>query len=289
MYQVLVFLEMLVVSLIAGFVGALTGLGGGTVLVPIYTIMMGIPIIYAVGASLISTIATSSGSASAYVREGIANMRIGISLEIATTLGAIIGSLTVVTIYRLGLAYIIYIAFGVVLLFSLYPTYKRITPKPWAPKGKPDRTTKLFNLYGEYYDEVRKTEVRYYGVRWWLGLAVMFAAGFVSGLLGIGSGALKVLGMDAAMNLPIKVTTTTSNFMIGVTAATSSGVYWANGYIQPFIAAPTALGVLVGSLLGTKALVRMKGKNIRVLFLVILAALGAEMVVRGIQLMGWVL
>ncbi|MFQ1020551.1 sulfite exporter TauE/SafE family protein [Tardisphaera saccharovorans] len=283
----LTFIEMLAASVIAGFIGALTGLGGGTVLVPIYTILMGMPIIYAVGASLISTIATSSGSASAYVKEGITNIRIGISLEIATTFGAIVGSLTVVTIYRYGLAYIIYIVFGAVLLFSLYPTYKRISPRPWTPIRKPDKTTKIFNLYGEYYDEVRKTNVKYYGVRWWLGLIVMFMAGFISGLLGIGSGALKVLGMDAAMGLPIKVTTTTSNFMIGVTAATSSGIYWVNGYIQPFIAAPTAIGVLVGSLLGTRALVRMKGRNIRIIFLIILGILGVEMIFRGLGLMGW--
>jgi len=282
-----VLLEMLVYSVIAGFIGALTGLGGGTVLVPIYTLVLGMPIMYAVGASLISTIATSSGSAAAYVKEGISNIRIGMSLEVATTLGAIAGSLTVVWVYRVGLTWLIYVVFGTVLLFSLYPTYKKISPRPWAPTLKPDWTTRLLNLRGKYYDEARKTTVSYYGVRWWLGLVVMFFAGYASGLLGIGSGALKVLGMDSAMCLPIKVTTTTSNFMIGVTAATSSGVYWVNGYIQPFIAAPTALGVLLGSVAGTKALVRMKGRSVRIVFLLLLAIMGVEMIARGLNLTGW--
>jgi uncharacterized membrane protein YfcA len=279
------FVELLLVSAAAGFIGALTGLGGGTVLVPIYTLFMGIPTIYAVGASLISTIATSSGAASAYVREGISNIRIGISLEIATTLGSIVGSLITTEIYRLGLAYILYIVFGAVLLFSLYPTYRRLSMRRWEPTRKPDWSTRLFSLHGEYYDEVRKETVKYYGVRWWLGFLVMFSAGMVSGLLGIGSGALKVLGMDDAMMLPMKVTTTTSNFMIGVTAATGSGIYWANGYIQPFLAAPTAIGVLAGAMLGTRALVKMRGRTLRLIFMAILAVLGVEMMLRGLGVM----
>jgi len=279
------FMELLLVSAAAGFIGALTGLGGGTVLVPIYTLFMGIPIMYAVGASLISTIATSSGAASAYVREGITNIRIGISLEIATTLGSIVGSLVTTEIYRLGLTRILYVVFGAVLLFSLYPTYRRLSMRRWEPTREPDWSTRLFSLRGEYYDEARGETVKYYGVRWWLGFLVMFSAGMVSGLLGIGSGALKVLGMDDAMMLPMKVTTTTSNFMIGVTAATGSGIYWANGYIQPFLAAPTAMGVLAGAMLGTRALVRMRGRTLRLIFMAILAALGIEMMLRGLGAM----
>lgn len=277
----LTFFLILIFSIMAGFLGSLTGLGGGTVLVPLLTLYIGIPIIYATGSSLISTIATSSGSASAYVKERITSVRIGISLEIATTAGSIVGSLTVAYIYSLHLEYVIYIVFGVVLLFSIYPTLKKMSGE-FPPPKDPDWTTRVLKLYGEYFDPANNVTVKYWGVRWWLGLVVMFFAGFVSGLLGIGSGALKVLGMDYAMNLPMKVTTTTSNFMIGVTAATGSGIYWALGYIQPFLAAPTAIGVLVGSLIGTRVLIRMKNKRIRAVFLVILGFLGIQMILRGL-------
>ncbi|MFP3319534.1 MAG: sulfite exporter TauE/SafE family protein, partial [Acidilobus sp.] len=210
-------------SVTAGFLGALVGLGGGTFLVPIYTLFLGIPIAYATGASLISTIATSSGSASAYIRDRITNVRIGMGLEIGTTAGSIIGSLTAAWVYAHRLEYIIYVVFGLVLLSQVYIQLERSKselPKPM----KPDWTTRVFQLHGEYYDEALGQVVRYYGVRWWLGESIMFSAGFISGLLGIGSGALKVLGMDWAMNLPMKVSTTTSNFMIGVTAATGSAI-----------------------------------------------------------------
>jgi uncharacterized membrane protein YfcA len=269
------------VSIISGFLGALVGLGGGTFLVPLYTLFLGIPIAYATGASLISTIATSSGSASAYIRDRITNVRIGMGLEIATTTGSIVGSLTAALVYAHHLEYIIYIVFGVVLLSQIYFQLERSRfelPQPM----KPDWTTRVFQLHGEYYDEALKQEVKYYGVRWWLGEIVMFFAGFISGLLGIGSGALKVLGMDWAMNLPMKVSTTTSNFMIGVTAATGSAIYWAYGLIQPILAGFTALGVLLGSMSASKVLPKMTSKSIRYIFTAILAFLGVEMVLRGL-------
>ncbi len=280
------FLILVIASMISGILGALVGLGGGTFLVPIYTLYLRMPIAYATGASLISTIATSSGAASAYVKDRITNVKIGMGLEIATTSGSIVGALTVAYIYSHHWQYIVYIIFGLVLLSQVYIQLTRA--KYELPKEmKPDWSTKLFKLYGSYYDVVLGKEVNYHGVRWWLGETIMFFAGFISGLLGIGSGALKVLGMDSAMCLPIKVTTTTSNFMIGVTAATSSGVYWVNGYIQPFIAAPTALGVLLGSVAGTKALVRMRGRSVRIVFLLLLAIMGVEMIARGLSLTGW--
>ncbi len=266
----------------AGLLGSLTGLGGGTVLVPLLTIFYGVPIIYATGASLVSTIATSAGSASAYVKERISNVKIGIGLEVATTIGAVIGSLLAVFVYTHNLDWIIYVLFGAVLLFSLYPTAEKGRHEV-PPVKAPDWTTRLFQMTGVYYDARLKKDVHYSGVKWWAGEIVMLFAGIISGLLGIGSGAMKVLGMDWAMNLPMKVTTTTSNFMVGITAATGSSIYWYAGYIQIFIAAGTAVGVLAGSFVGTKILVRMSNKNIRWLFFAVLSFLGAEMLLKGLS------
>ncbi|AWR96819.1 TSUP family transporter [Acidianus sulfidivorans JP7] len=283
MIDLIFLIELLISSILAGFIGALTGLGGATVLVPIYTLFLSIPIAYATGASLISTIATSSGAASAYIKDRITNVRIGMSLEIATTGGAIIGSLIAHIIYQLGLEFILFIIFGIVILSSLYPQIKKASlelPKP----SKPDWTTRVFQLYGKYYDATLNRVVEYQGVRWWLGEIVMFFAGMISGLLGIGSGALKVIGMDWAMNLPLKVSTTTSNFMIGVTAATSSSLYWVFGYIEPVLAGVTAIGVLIGSYAGTKVLVRIRNVRLRLIFIAILLFLGIDMIIRGITL-----
>jgi hypothetical protein len=279
--EILFFLELVIVSALSGVLGSLTGLGGATFLVPIYTLYFDIPIVYASGASLISTIATSSGAASAYVKDRITNVRIGMGLEIATTSGSIVGALTLSYVYSHHLEYLIYIIFGIVLLSQVYVQLiksKFELPKPMSP----DWTTRVFQLYGKYYDKVLQKEVEYIGVRWWLGEIIMFFAGFISGLLGIGSGALKVLGMDWAMNLPMKVSTTTSNFMIGVTAATGSSIYWLFGYIQPFLAAATAIGVLIGSMIGTRILVRVTNKTIRYVFTLILVFLGIQMILRGL-------
>ena len=247
------FLSIVVGGVFAGVLGSLTGLGGATVLVPLLTLFYGVPIIYATGASLISTIATSAGSASAYTKQKITNIKVGVGLEIATTTGAIVGSLTAVEVYDHKLQWIIYVIFGLVLLMSLIPTVQR--GKYEVPQDrKADWSSKLFQLAGSYHDARLKKQVNYVGVRWWLAELIMFFAGVISGLLGIGSGALKVLGMDWAMNLPMKVTTTTSNFMIGITAATGSSIYWYEGYIQLFLAAAAAIGVLLGSFMATAAI-----------------------------------
>jgi len=282
------FLTIVFGSIIAGFIGSLTGLGGGTVLVPVLTLFYGIPFIFAAGASLISTIATSAGSASAYTKKKIANIKIGIGLEIATTTGAIVGSLTLIFIDKHALIWVVYVIFGLVLLFSLIPTIKKIG-KEIPPEKPPDWSTKLFQLTGSYYDERMRKTIKYHGVRWWLGEIVMFFAGFVSGLLGIGSGALKVLGMDWAMNLPMKVTTTSSNFMIGITAATGSSIYWYEGYINLFIAAATAIGVLIGAFFGAKVLVRISNENIRWIFFAILSFLGFDMVFKGLHMINFLI
>lgn len=283
MNEILFVISLFFSSIIAGFIGSLTGLGGATVLVPIYTLFLSIPLEYATGASLISTIATSSGAASAYIKDRITNVRIGMGLEIATTTGAIVGSLIAHYVYEHGLEFLLFIIFGVVILTSVYPQLKKASLE--LPKEvKPDWTTRVFQLYGKYYDLSLNREVEYYGIRWWLGEIIMFFAGIISGLLGIGSGALKVIGMDWAMNLPIKVSTTTSNFMIGVTAATSSSLYWIFGYIQPVIAGITAIGVLAGSYLGSKILPKIRNVKLRIIFMIILIFLGVEMIIRGVQL-----
>jgi uncharacterized membrane protein YfcA len=267
-------------SLIAGFIGSLTGLGGGTVLVPVLTVIVGVPIQYASGASLISTIATSNGSASAYLQDRITNLKVAISLQPFVNTGAIVGALTANYIYTHGLSRVIYLVFGSVLLFSIYTVLSKVNSEvPLSTKS--DWSTRFFQLSGEYFDRSLGKAVKYNGSRWWLGVTIMFFAGFIAGLLGIGSGALKVLGMDYAMNLPIKVTTTTSNFMIGDTAAVGSSVYWFLGLIQPFIAAPTAIGVTLGSVVGSRVLPKIRNRRVRIFFSVIVAILGVEMLLRG--------
>jgi len=275
------FTEIMIAGVFAGILGALAGLGGGVVLTPVLTLFLGIPIIYATGSSLISTISTSAGSASVYVRKRLANDRIGISLVTATTTGAIIGSLTANYVYTHHLTWIIYVIFGLILVTSIIPTVQRSTCELPPPRD-PDWTTRVFRLYGVCYDPALRTWYKYWGVRWWLGELIMFFAGFISGLLGIGSGALKVLAMDWGMNLPMKVSTTTSNFMIGVTAATSGSLYWFFGYISPFIATCTAIGVLLGSRIGTRILMHVTNRQIRWVFVAILAYLGFRMILRGL-------
>ncbi len=276
-------LETVVVGIIAGLIGSLTGLGGGTVLTPILTLFLGVPISYAAGASLISTIATSSGAGSVYIKDKITNVRIGMSLEIGTTIGSVSGVLTAHYVYSWGLTWIIFIIFGLTLLMSLISTARR--GRIELPEKKPpDRTTRIFRLQGKYYDAALKREVSYHGVRWWLAEIIMFFSGFISGMLGIGGGALKVLGLDWAMNLPMKVSTATSNFMIGVTAATGSSLYWRLGYIHPLLASATAIGVLLGAMTGTKFLSKMSNKQIRWIFTAVLGYLAVNMILRGIDL-----
>jgi uncharacterized membrane protein YfcA len=278
-------LLIVIIGIFAGIIGSLVGLGGGVVLTPLLTLFLKVPIAYATGVSLISTIATSSGSASAYIKDKITNVRIGMGLEIATTLGAIIGSLIASYIYSHSLFYIIYISFGIILISSIPSTLSRGRYELPLPK-RPDKTTKIFRLNGKYFDPVLRQEVQYWGIRWWLAEIIMFFAGIISGLLGIGSGALKVLAMDWGMNLPMRVSTTTSNFMIGVTAATGSSIYWYLGYIQPFLAAGTAIGVLIGAFIGTKILIKITNRTIRWIFSSIIIFLGIEMIIKGIVAIG---
>lgn len=261
-------------SLVAGFLGALTGLGGGVVLVPLLTIFFKVDLHYAIGASLVSVIATSSGSAAAYVKEGFSNIRIGMFLEIATTIGALLGAFLTAHVPARGIA----IIFGLVLLYSAYMA-RNIRPRT-AHDQPPDPLATKLKMNGNFPDTSGIRQYNVYNVPG--GFGIMFGAGALSGLLGIGSGALKVVAMDQAMRIPFKVSTTTSNFMIGVTAAASAGIYLTRGYIDPALAMPVMLGVLVGSLMGTRVLVKTKTKSLRLVFSLVIVLLGIEMLLKGV-------
>lgn len=262
-------------SFVAGLLGALTGLGGGVVLVPLLTIFFKVDIRYAIGASLVSVIATSSGAAAAYVKEGFSNIRIGMFLEIATTVGALAGAFLAAFISTKALA----IIFGVMLLYSAY-----LSRKPRTRQQRnlpPDKLATRLRMNGSFPSE--EGGMRAYNVQNVpTGFGLMFGAGALSGLLGIGSGAVKVLAMDQAMKLPFKVSTTTSNFMIGVTAAASAGVYLARGFIDPGLAMPVMLGVLTGSLVGARILVRAETSVLRQVFSGVILVLGIQMIYKGI-------
>ncbi len=262
-------------SFAAGFLGALTGLGGGVVIVPSLVLLFGVDIRYAIGASLVSVIATSSAAAAAYVREGYTNVRIGMFLEIATTIGAVISASLATYLPADAIAAI----FGLMLLYSAYLS---VVPQKPAPLHEtPDPLATRLRMDGTYPGP---TGLRSYHVRGVpAGFGIMFLAGSLSGLLGIGSGALKVIALDRIMRVPFKVSTTTSNFMIGVTAAASAGVYLRRGYLDPGLAMPVTLGVLAGSLLGTRLLVAARTRALRILFGVVITGLGLEMLVNAIR------
>ncbi len=263
-------------SLAAGVIGALAGVGGGIIVIPVLTVLFGVDIRQAVGASIISVIATSSGAAAAYVRDRLTNMRIGMFLEVATTSGAVIGALLAAVVAQQFL----YLLLGVVLFMSAVQQLVRLKeelPPPIEPTGIAAR----LGLASSYPDAVLGREVEYEARRIPLGFFMMGIAGLVSGLLGIGSGVLKVLAMDGAMRLPMKVSSTTSNFMIGVTAAASAGIYIARGDVNASIAAPVALGVLAGALAGARILVRLSNARVRQVFVPVLVVIAGEMLLRG--------
>ncbi|MFP5228988.1 MAG: sulfite exporter TauE/SafE family protein [Acidobacteriota bacterium] len=268
-------LILLVSSLAAGLLGALSGLGGGVVIVPLLTIVFHVDIHYAIGASLVSVIATSSGAAAAYVREGFSNIRVGMFLEIATTLGALLGAwlTTRIPTHAIG------IVFGVVLLYSAYTALKQHHD---AITQHPDALAKRLRLEGDL-PTGPDTHESYVAQHVPAGFSLMALAGTLSGLLGIGSGAVKVIAMDQAMRLPFKVSTTTSNFMIGVTAAASAGLYLRSGYLSPALAMPVMLGVLVGSLIGSRLLVKVHVRTLKIVFALVIIALGAEMIVNNLR------
>jgi hypothetical protein len=261
-------------SVAAGFLGSLTGLGGGVVIVPLLTLAFGADIRYAIGASLVSVIATSSGAAAAYVKEGYINIRIGMFLEIATTLGALVGASAAARVPASAIA----IVFGMFLVFSVYQSTRPGTDS--REDADPDPLASRLGMDSTYPTPEGPRPYRVRAVP--TGFSLMFVAGGLSGLLGIGSGALKVLAMDQAMRVPFKVSTTTSNFMIGVTAAASAGVYLNRGYVDPGLAMPVVLGTVLGSLLGTRVLVSASPRALRWLFSAVILVLAMEMIYNGV-------
>jgi len=261
-------------SFAAGLLGSLTGLGGGVVIVPTLALLFGINIRYAIGASLVSVIATSSGAAAAYVREGFSNIRIGMFLEMATTVGAVSGALLAAHVSTSAIAVI----FGVMLLASAYLS-SRPQPEHYPPAG-PNPVADKLKMKGSY---PTAQGPQAYEARWIpFGFGVSYLAGIMSGLLGIGGGAVKVLAMDQVMRIPFKVSTATSNFMIGVTAAASAGVYLRRGYIDPGLAMPVMLGVLAGSMTGARVMPGTRTRLLRILFSSIVLILAVEMIYKGV-------
>ena len=258
----------------AGLLGSLTGLGGGFIIIPLLTLGLHVNIHYAIGASLVSVIATSSGSAAAYVKEGITNIRIGMFLEIATTIGALAGAILALHVPT----HFIAILFGLILAFSAIMSFVN---KVQATSATGSAAANKLKLNGSY--PVSEGTVKY-GVRnVGGGFLMMIFAGTISGLLGIGSGALKVVAMDTIMRIPFKVSTTTSNFMIGVTAAASAVVYLQRGYIDPGLAMPVVIGVLLGALSGSKILVHTKSTGwLRWVFTIVISILAVQMIYNGI-------
>jgi uncharacterized membrane protein YfcA len=271
-------LALLSVSVAAGVLGSLLGLGGGIIVIPALTLLFKIDIRYAIGASIVSVIATSSGAAAAYVRERMTNLRVAMVLELATTTGALSGAYLAGLINHRWL----FVIFGIVMGYSALMMFRKrsqvddetVIAAPWAD---------ALRLHSSYFDHSVGREIIYRVARTRVGLGLMYIAGLVSGLLGIGSGALKVPAMDLAMRLPIKVSTATSNFMIGVTAAASAGVYFVRGDINPFIAAPVAAGVLIGALLGSRLLGRLQSSTIRIVFMIVLLWVSVQMLVKGLR------
>jgi uncharacterized membrane protein YfcA len=266
------------VSVIAGMLGSLLGLGGGIIVIPALTLLFKIDIRYAVGASIVSVIATSSGAAAAYVREHMTNIRVAMFLELATTSGALTGA------YLAGIigGRALYVIFGIVLAYSALAMVRR-RQQALAQELAPDRWADSLRLHGAYYDAAASEQVCYQVTGTRVGLLLMYGAGVVSGLLGIGSGALKVPAMDLAMHLPIKVSSATSNFMIGVTAAASAGAYFMRGDIDPIVAGPVAAGVLLGATAGSRLLGRLQSTSVRIAFVVVLLWISLQMLYNGLR------
>lgn len=275
-------LQFMLIAVFAGFLGSLVGLGGGIIITPALTILFGFDIKYAIGASIVAVIATSSGSAIAFVKDHVSNMRVGMLLEVFTTAGGVVGALMA----GVFSSKLLYIFFSLILLNSFYGMLKKtglITKvKKEEENVENDKYADKYKLNSTYYDKVTGETVKYNVTNVPQGSLVMFGAGFASGLLGIGSGAFKVVALDTYMKLPIKVSTATSNFMMGVTATASALIYFFNGTINPVVAAPIAIGTLIGSRTGAKVMQRLDAKYIRYIFLPILLFTIINMLLKGL-------
>ena len=271
-------LLMLGVGVLAGVFGAILGIGGGMIITPVLTLAMGLDIKYAIGASIIAVIATSSGSTIAYLKDEMLNLRVAMFLEIATTVGAVLGAVLTGLVH----ATFLYFLFGALLVFTTYNMIRKLLGKGQDDQAAhADELATKLNLNGTYYDKALKKQVDYQVQNVPGGFVMMFGAGLASGLLGIGSGAFKVLAMDTIMHMPLKPSSATSNLMMGVTAAASAMVYFFNGSIKAGIAAPLAIGILLGALVGTRIMQHLKPRLIRMLFVPIMLYLGLQMIAKG--------
>ena len=275
-------LQFMLIAVFAGFLGSLVGLGGGIIITPALTILFGFDIKYAIGASIVAVIATSSGSAIAFVKDHVSNMRVGMLLEVFTTAGGVVGALMA----GVFSSKLLYIFFSLILLNSFYGMLKKTGLITKVKKEEEivenDKYADRYRLNSTYYDKAINKTIDYNVTNVPQGSLVMFGAGFASGLLGIGSGAFKVVALDTYMKLPIKVSTATSNFMMGVTATASALIYFFNGTINPAVAAPIALGTLIGSRTGAKVMQRLDAKYIRYIFLPILLFTIINMFLKGL-------
>lgn len=275
-------LQFMLIAVLAGFLGSLVGLGGGIIITPALTILFGFDIKYAIGASIVAVIATSSGSAIAFVKDHVSNMRVGMLLEVFTTAGGVVGALMA----GVFSSKLLYIFFSLILLNSFYGMLKKTGLITKVKKEEEivenDKYAEKYKLNSSYYDKATGETVKYNVTNVPQGSLVMFGAGFASGLLGIGSGAFKVVALDTYMKLPIKVSTATSNFMMGVTATASALIYFFNGTINPAVAAPIAIGTLIGSRTGAKVMQRLDAKYIRYIFLPILLFTIINMFLKGL-------
>jgi uncharacterized protein len=279
---VLFLLSLFATSIGTGALGAMLGLGGGTLLVPILTIFFGVNLHDAMGASLVSVIATSSGAAAGFLWLGLSNLRVGLFLAVPTIIGAILGATLVGIAPPRVLEMIFGVAIGLAGLITLRQPRLEAPPMPEA-----DPLALSFALEGAYYDHALGRDVSYRATAVKRGMSAMFGAGLLSGLLGIGAGAFTVLAMDSVLKLPMKVATATSNFMIGITAAASAGVFFGRGDVHPLIAGPVAIGVLLGAFLGTRLVVRLTNTAVRRLFLVVVFYLSLSMILRGLGVHLW--
>ena len=272
---------LLLVGVFAGSLGSLLGIGGGMIIIPILSVLMGLPMRYAIGASVIAVIATSSGSTIAYLKDDLLNLRVAMFLEIATTVGAITGAILTGVIDGKWLE----VLFGIFLVYSTYNMIQKLRGKVKqdADKVSDDKWSKKLKLQGSYYDKLSGEEKYYQVTRVPGGFAMMYGAGLASGLLGIGSGVFKVIAMDTIMKMPLKPSSATSNLMMGVTAAASATVYFFNCSIHPHIAAPLAIGILIGAAIGTRLMQRIHPRLLRMIFVPILFIMGVQMILKGFR------
>lgn len=283
MLLAIVLLLVFLVAIAAGFIGSLVGLGGGVVIVPALVILFNVPFPDAVGASLVAVLATSITSGAAYVEDHLTDLRVGMFLEIATVPGALVGAVATVFLATHGLEAAAMIAFGVVLLLTLPGALSRRSEEIPTP-GPPDRVSRALGLEGTYHDQRLDREVAYRAERTAPALGVMFGAGVVSALFGIGGGVLKVFALERELNLPMKISTATSNFMIGVTVAAGASVLLIAGYVNPVLAAPVALGTALGSYTGSRILPGFSNVRVRAIFVPVLLVLALEIILRGLGL-----